>query len=287
MESRDLKQQRIERLRGLIAAGAAKPSPKLAWNGENGSLSGALAQDKDAARFAELTGLPLELSQWAELLDGAVGRQAAAEFAAAQGLDGFYLRWLGALRPGADLGPVMPEIIGRQLAELAEWPELPPDAAVRRLSRDLALLWQRALGGDVADADEWRTRRKEAVGLSDSLDDAFAASLAEILSSVAWPPAQLEGEALAALQKLLSLRQTLATLPGMNAVQQAAARESAEQPRRFRRAAEAPGFDMMAWYLNQPKPEPAPGLEEPVDQAASLALLAAACRQVLALSALR
>jgi hypothetical protein len=250
----DAKRERIERVRALIARGAIKPLPKLVWvaDQETGSLSGALAEDKETAHFIARTGFPLALSQWAETLAGAAARIAAAPGGAAP--ESFYLRWLDAIQPGADLDGVMPEVVRGVLEEFAlaqSGIAQRMDPEQRALCEGLAALWRAALAGEPTEGPAWRSIRNALVALSDELSDPWCAALAEFGASMAWPPASLADECLSALQRLLPTQILHANLPGMSAAQRARAEHAVDEPRRFREAAEAPGFDMMAWYAKQ------------------------------------
>jgi len=269
------KREALERVARLMRAGQVSPSIKLNWSDaqQTGTYSGALAQTLDAEAFPGRTGIPLELSQAFEVILTLAGQpDKDRKLTLPQGFPELFLAWLDAVRPGADLGGVLPRFIAGLLDELLA-PQAGPGqrmgVAQREVVQQIAELWHRSLSGQVVAAKAWRGPRAEALELADTVEDAWAAAVAEFAASVAWPPAQCAGEAPGLLMRLFLAWAGFLGLSAMTPEEQAQAAQAALEPRRMRVAAQQPGFDMMAWHMDQAKARGEGKSKEEMEQAAA------------------
>lgn len=269
------RREALERVARLMRAGQLSPSMKLNWNEtqQTGTYSGALAQSLDAAAFPDRTGMPLELPQAFEvilMLAGQPDKERKPSFP--PGFPELFLSWLDAVHPGADLSGVLPRFIAGLLDELLA-PQAGPGqrmgVAQREVVQHVAELWHRSLSGQAVAAQAWRGPRAEALELADSVDDPWAAAVAEFAASVAWPPAQCASEAPGLLMRLFMAWVGFLGLSAMTAEEQSQAADAALEPRRMRIAAQQPGFDMMAWHMGQMQARGEGKSKEALEQAAA------------------
>jgi hypothetical protein len=251
------KREAMDRVAGLWQRGLLAPGNRLHWQdggGKGSSLSGALICSKDVAAFEGLAGFGLANGQLAETLL-ALGAQRRPEgMALSPMLAGFYLEWLQALRPGADLARLVPEFMHSLLLDLlAEGDALGQRMGTeqRALTARLAALWAASLQGEALAAAEWRSLRKAAVDMADTLADPWAAALAEVVAALAWAPLAVADECPGIAHKLLGLRLRQLATAGMDAAERAVVAWAVDQPRRQLRASAMPGYDLMAWYAQE------------------------------------
>lgn len=176
-----LKVASLERLDAL-AADKKLISRPIFWDGEQGSLVGALVQGDDLDRWEKSLGLP----KWLALaVDGLM--------ASAPSMDDALSAGLGVMRdiaPGADLSHQG----SLYLAEVLEDVEKQcADAELQDVARKIAETHRRAAAGDKVEAAEWRRLRKHAVALTDRLgegsgENAIEAGWARCVEGAAWDP---------------------------------------------------------------------------------------------------
>lgn len=201
-----VKARMLEHVRAPWVARALVPDCSLNWkrDGVPDSLSGTLAATQDRATFGERTGIPVDLALLCEaLIVPCVKRTNAGDAATGALIEGtetvlsFGLEWLDAIRPGAELGMVVPQF-ARHCLEMVLRPDfaLAPhiSAEFRAVGHQIAALWDRELAGETPARDEWRRVRKAALAAKANETPIWGYRVATLLEAVAWPIRSISGE---------------------------------------------------------------------------------------------
>ena len=213
--SADVKQRLVEPVRAQWNARALVPDGALQWGheGRPASLAGALAKTCERATFEERTGIPVDLALLCELLVAMGTRKVACSEApcgftleGAAPILSFGSEWLDAIRPGADLRPVVPGFARRSLGLV-----LHPDFALapyitprfREVGEQIAALWDREAGGDPATRAQWRSVQAAALDADADTTPAWGFRVATFLEAMAWPAVSISGEFVGHFEPLL------------------------------------------------------------------------------------
>jgi hypothetical protein len=196
----------IESVRERWSSGQLVPCAILKWAPDIGfySLNAALVGGEDAQLYEERTGIPLTLALLCEsMLTMAVvttpdaSKPAGTAIHLTPRMRNFGLEWLEAIRPGAELGSVLP----RFMADFLAW-FLSPNYAlgerlepgVRESAQRILALWKDELTGAPPDDKAWRQVRRAAVQASEACSDPWCFNLAIAVESLAWPAENIRAE---------------------------------------------------------------------------------------------
>lgn len=213
--SGDVKDRLVEPVRAQWNARALAPDACLIWQHEDqpDSLAGALAGTHDRAEFEARTGIPVELAQLCEMLI-AVGTkkveqpEAEGSFSLAGSDDvlSFGMEWLDAVRPGADLRPVVPKF-ARHCLDLVLRPDfaLAPyiTAQFRAVGERIAALWDQEMAGDSIARSTWRSLQQAALEADANTTPAWGFRVATFLEAMVWPVESISGEFVGHFEPLL------------------------------------------------------------------------------------
>ncbi len=213
--SAEVKEQLVEPVRAQWNAHALAPDTALNFEREDqpNSLAGALARTCDRAQFEERTGIPAELAQLCELLI-AVGTQkvelpepeGAFSLAGSDDILSFGMEWLDAVRPGADLQPVVPKF-ARHCLDLVLRPDfaLAPyiTAEFREVGERISALWDQELAGDSIARATWRSLQQAALEADANTTPAWGFRVATFLEAMVWPVESISGEFVGHFEPLL------------------------------------------------------------------------------------
>jgi len=193
------KTQMLETVRARWSARALAPSLDLNWKreGQPDSIGGTLAETQDRGEFELRTGIPADLAQLCELLIAAGVRTSDAPDGAAgfslEGADAllaFGIEWLDAIRPGADLGLIVP-LFARHCLDLLLKPEFDLAAHISLELRDVGfrilILWGRELAGQGTTRAEWRDVQRAAMAATANDAGAWSYRIATFIEAIAWP----------------------------------------------------------------------------------------------------
>ncbi len=213
--SAEMKDQLVEPVRVQWNARALAPDTALNWQREDqpDSLAGALAKTCDRAQFEERTGIPAELAELCELLI-AVGTQKVElpepeggfSLAGADDVLSFGMEWLDAVRPGADLHPVVPQF-ARHCLDLVLRPDfaLAPyiSAEFHEVGERIAALWDQELAGESIARSTWRSLQQAALAADANTTPAWGFRVATFLEAMVWPVESISGEFVGHFEPLL------------------------------------------------------------------------------------
>ncbi|MDO7834630.1 hypothetical protein Q4610_06185 [Sphingobium sp. HBC34] len=197
--SQTVKNRMIAPVRAQWTARALAPDTDLNWNrdGQPDSINGALAQTQDRTVFEQRTGIPADLAQLCEhLVAAGVRKSDAPDTAAGFALEGadavlaFGIGWLDAIRPGADLGMIVPQFARHCLNRLLE----PNFALAGHISPDLRgaglqilAFWDRELAGHTMTRGDWRDVQRQAMAATAKDTDPWSYRIATFIEALAWP----------------------------------------------------------------------------------------------------
>ena len=196
----------VEPVRRRWDAGRLLPASILKFDTENNlfSLGGALAHTQDIDVFAMTTGIPHELAMLCEAVISAgvslatdPGPPPTFVLKGSDKVLSFGMEWLDAIRPGADLGEVVPQFMVWFMKRVlsADFPlasHLEPQA--RDVAHRILSHWQQELAGEAIAPNAWRVVRKAATDAAARLSDPWCFTFGQILEALAWPVRGLGSE---------------------------------------------------------------------------------------------
>ena len=187
----------LESVRSRWSARALLPDANLNWkiDGQADSISGALAETRDRGEFEQRTGIPADLAQLCELLIAAGVRKSDApdggfSLDAADAVLAFGTEWLDAIRPGADLGLVVPHF-ARHCLDLLLKPNFELAAHVspdlRGAGFQILSFWNREFAGQSTTRGDWRGIQRAAITATAKDIDPWGYRIATFIEAIAWP----------------------------------------------------------------------------------------------------
>ena len=181
------------------SARALAPDVDLNWNsdGQPNSISGTLARTQDRGEFEQRSGLPAYLAQLCEQLIAAGVRKSDApdttvgfSLEAADAVLAFGTEWLDAIRPGADLGLIVPQF-ARHCLDLLLKPNFDLAAHIsldlRAVGLQLLSFWDREFAGESVTRGDWRGLQRTAMVATAKDTDAWGYRVATFIEAIGWP----------------------------------------------------------------------------------------------------
>ncbi len=152
----------------------------LSWDGTKGTMVGCLIESDDPSVWEKALGLPLWL---ALTIDSLCTNQPTVSHALNLGVAA-----LQAIPMGSDLHAAGSALILRLLDELdpAGGAELPD--SLGNVLADVRSLHQRVLNGNAPEAGEWKTVRKAATAVTDTLTEPWERACATCAETACWSP---------------------------------------------------------------------------------------------------